>query len=102
MGEYRRVYRGVCCSSSLCDAIQNILLNIPKPQILDDDDTVLRYVIVLDGAFALKENLMKPYPFRALSYKKKTFHYRLSRARIIVENAFGIIVAFKYFYRLFS
>ena len=60
---------GVYRNSSLCDAIQNNLLNIPKPRLLDDGETVLPYVTVGDDAFPLKENLMKPYPFRALSYK---------------------------------
>ena len=58
---------GVYRNSSLCDAIQNNLLNIPKPPQLHDGETVLLYVIVRDVAFPLKENLMKPYPLRALS-----------------------------------
>ena len=82
-----RVYR----NSSLCDAIQNNFLNIPKPRLLDDSENNLPYVIVGDDAFPLKENIMKPYPFRSLSHEKRIFIYRLSRARRIVENAFGIL-----------
>ena len=44
-----------------------------------------------DEAFALDEHLMKPYPYRSAMGDQKVFNYRLSRARRIVENAFGIL-----------
>lgn len=60
-----RVYR----NSPLCDAIQNDLLNILKPWLWDDGETVFLYVIVGDHVFPLKEDLMKPYPFGVLESK---------------------------------
>ena len=93
---------GVYCNTSLCDAIQNNILNIPKLRLLDGGETVLHYVIVGDNAFPLKENLTKPYPFWALFYEKRTFNYRLSRARRIVENPFGILTNRFYLFHFFS
>ena len=82
---------GVFRASSLSDALNKDMLRIPAPKSPSDYNTALPYVIVADDAFPLQGNLMKPYPNRGLSKEQRTFNYRLSRARRIVENAFGIL-----------
>ena len=51
------------------------------------------YFIVGDGIFALKPWLMRPYPGSNISEERSIFNYRLSRARRVIENCLGILVA---------
>lgn len=51
------------------------------------------FCIVTDEAFAASNRIMKPIGNRNLSIIQRVYNYRLSRARRIVENAFGIASA---------
>ncbi|XP_047525993.1 protein ALP1-like [Pieris napi] len=65
-------------------------LNLPERS---ENDHYLNYVFIGDEGFALNENLLTPYPQRELDHEKRIFNYRLSRARNVVENTFGIIAS---------
>lgn len=73
----------------------------PPPCQLPNSDTVLSHVFVGDEAFRLHPNMMKPFS-RAVANvenRKAIFNYRLSRARRVSENAFGLLSqVFRVFY----
>ena len=82
---------GVFKGCTLYDALENNVAGVPPAQPLPGEDVETNFFIVADEAFALKEYLLKPYPHRSLAREQRIYNYRLSRARRVVENAFGIL-----------
>lgn len=68
-------------------------LNIPLDRTLPGTDICLPFVLLGDEAYPLLEHLLRPFPRQNLNESKRIFNYRLSRARRVVECAFGILAA---------
>lgn len=86
---------GVFNNSILAKKNYDESLNLPSPKKLPGQQEKSPYVFVCDdAAFPLKENLMKPFLGTHLrGSPKRAFNYRLSRARRVVENTFGIMAS---------
>lgn len=92
---------GVWSRTKFCQKMYDGSLNIPSPSSLPGRSMDVPYVVISDDAFPLKENIMKPYGQKNLTPQQRIFNYRLSRARRVVENAFGILAArFKFLLRM--
>jgi len=87
---------GIFLSSGLSDALISNSLNLPQPRPLPGEQTDTPFVLLGDEAFPLRYNLMRPYGCRKgemLSYEQRIYNYRLSRARLSVEHAFGLLLS---------
>lgn len=86
---------GVLKATSFHEKIEKQALKLPEPEVLNDKrPKKVPYFFLGDGAFPLNETIMKPYSGTYLKgSKERIFNYRLSRARRIVENAFGILAS---------
>ena len=84
---------GVWDTTSLATNLKDITnpLHIPSPIELPGRSLKIPYFIVADAAFPFKNYIMRPFPSRNLNRTKRIFNYRQRRARMNVENAFGIL-----------
>ena len=78
--------------SELKRRVEDGTIGWPDPAPIPGDNQPMPYFIVGDDAFALRKTMMKPYSRRNLGHDERIFNYRLSRARRVVENAFGILI----------
>jgi hypothetical protein len=102
---YNFIYVNVGCQGRLSDGgvfkstgfkklMENSTLNLPEKSALPGGDKLSPYVFVADDAFPLSPNIMKPYRGnQPKASKNRIFNYRLSRARRVVENVFGIMAS---------
>ncbi|XP_023239755.1 protein ALP1-like [Centruroides sculpturatus] len=84
---------GIFSHSSLGRSLETEKLDWPQSSPVSGMPCNLPYFMVDDEAFPLKTYLLRPYPGRQLTTKKRIFNYRLSRARRVIENTFGILSA---------
>ena len=92
VGQYvRHADGGIWRECSLNANMNAKTAHLPKPAALPGKQILSPYVFIGDGAFPLTENLHCPYCRREMDECQMIFNYRLSRARRVSENAFGVI-----------
>jgi hypothetical protein len=83
---------GIWQRTPLASAMNNKTARIPPPKCLPNSaDIIAPFVFVTDEGFALRDYMLRPYSSRELDMHKRIFYYRLSRARRVSENAFGML-----------
>ena len=85
---------GVLSHSVFGQALESNSLSLPPDRALPGTTSPnVSFVFVGDAAFPLKRNMMRPYPGRNLPEAQAVYNYRLSRARRVIENTFGILAS---------
>lgn len=82
---------GIFAATSFKESLDKMTMNLPTPCSLPGRTKATPYVFLGDDAFPLAENIMKPIGgTHEENSKERIFNYRVSRARRVVENVFGI------------
>ncbi|CAH1978072.1 unnamed protein product [Acanthoscelides obtectus] len=81
---------GVFKNTQLYKKLEKNGLSLPPAEPLNGREKSIPFFFLGDEAFALAENLMKPFPgLHTKGSVKRVYNYRLCRARPVVENVFG-------------
>ena len=93
IGSYGRYSDGGIFAHSRLEKYLETQLGIPEDKQLPGTSCLALPLTVGDEVFPLKTYLLRPYPGSQSKggTEKSIFNYRLSRARRVVENAFGIL-----------
>lgn len=86
---------GVWANCAFGQALNANEIDFPLPKELPGTDVILPFTFVADEAFPLGIHMMRPYAitYRTFGDAERIFNYRLSRARRVIENAFGIMAS---------
>jgi hypothetical protein len=79
--------------SNIGKSFRHKRLHFPPPCPVDGINGDMPFVFVGDNAFYDDENMITPFKGSFLPVEQRLFNYRLSRARQVIENAFGILCA---------
>lgn len=82
---------GVIQNTDFYSSLLQGSLNLPNANAVKGHE--LPYVFVGDDAFCLRSDFLKPFSSVKLTKEKKIYNYRVSRARRIIENVFGILTS---------
>ncbi|KYM96257.1 hypothetical protein ALC62_13073 [Cyphomyrmex costatus] len=85
---------GIFKHSLLGQKLETNAMDLSAPKPLWEDGPDLPYIIVADEAFPLTPYLLRPYSGKdGLCTEQRIYNYRLSRARRMIENTFGILAS---------
>lgn len=93
---------GIFLKSTMGQQILNGVFKFPEDCALPGTDIIVPHVILGDQAFRLHKHILRPFSQKAArgDNSKTIFNYRLSRARRVTENAFGLLSqVFRMFYQ---
>ena len=73
-------------------AFFNDEMSLPVAECLEDSPAFgkVPYFLVGDDAHPLQSWLLRPYPGQGIPEEQRIFNYKMSMARAVIENAFGI------------
>lgn len=82
----------IMSNSNFYTRIENGSLELPNETELPNTSISTPFVFIGDEAFPLRNYLMRPFPRKQSQENEKAYYnYRLSRARMTIECAFGIM-----------
>ncbi|KAL2077931.1 hypothetical protein ACEWY4_025616 [Coilia grayii] len=84
---------GSLYASAFGEGLRDGTLGLPEDAVIRGSEHrgPMPFVFVGDEAFPLRRNLMRPFPGSHAPGEQRVYNYRLSRARLVVECAFGIL-----------
>ena len=84
---------GVFRNSTVFAALEGNKLNVPQPKPIEENGQAIPYTIVADEAFSLNSYIIKNLLIKLDRQNKSEYLTTdcMSRARRVVENAFGIL-----------
>jgi hypothetical protein len=84
---------GIFKDTGLFRILDSGMAHLPPAEPFPGAVTDIPYFIATDDAFAMGTWIVKPYPHKNMTKEERILNYRVSGARRVVENTFGILAS---------